>query len=44
MGTPLSAVIAVASNGQLGLLVQPSSQEHHHVISHERILDDRARL
>ena len=40
VGGPLSAVIAVASAGQLGYLVQPRSQELHHVIAHERIVGD----
>ncbi|MFC8235009.1 hypothetical protein [Streptomyces sp. NPDC057284] len=38
VGGPLSAVIAVALDGQLGHLVQPRSQELHHVIAHERII------
>ncbi|SCZ01668.1 hypothetical protein SAMN02745898_106418 [Streptomyces sp. 136MFCol5.1] len=40
VGGPLSAVITVASAGQLGRLVQPRSQELHHVIAHERIIGD----
>lgn len=37
---PLTAAVAVAASGQVGLLVQPCVEERHKVLAHGVILND----